>query len=144
MANYFHPDARDTHTHTCTLLLPCAHSHTRSRVPLNVACQTIFLTVTVRYLPLLPRSSIFPSFYLIPHRECLTSSLRRCYHQKDTGNCEGVGLGHFQYLLYFRPRRFHPLDIYRGVTLYAPRHYILIFQDSMIPSNSTSCAQLNR
>lgn len=55
--------------------------------------------------------------------------------QKDTVNRQGVGRGRFSISGVFPAAPFPPLWISGRGTLYAPRHYILIFQDSMIPSS---------
>jgi len=116
-------------------------THTRESRTINVGHARRFSWLTwCGFQRHCARSSVSLLFsYLIPHRECQTAPLRRprrCRkrYRELRGRGRGASMGHFQYLLYFRQRRFHPLDIRRGVTLYAPRHYILIFQDSMIPS----------
>lgn len=138
VANYF-PSAQQRRSRTC--VHACARSCT-----INKTHQTIFPPVTQRYPPPLHGRVTFfsssPPF--LPDSASGMPNPGPSPPKKIPGIAKAEGRA-FSISAVFPPppSRSPPSTvIYQGVTLYAPRHCILIFQDSMILA-STRPAVLN-
>lgn len=144
MANYFHAHVARWryHAHACTYICVIVSLMRR---------QDDFPAIRVTFVAVRSSVLFFFSFYLIsgsgmPNSIALVPFFFSVLWRPSSKKILGIAKGRaFSISTIFPPLPFPPSRyLPREVTLYAPCHYILIFQDSMISLYSPSCAQLNR